>query len=349
MTLAISNAHPHNMSRIPVPVNHGTSSIPRSISAPTRLEQLRLNFQAKLALEKQLQLVKLYKERHAELTRNKFGNGYQEQGRPAGGVRAMFQQRRAQDRWATQPTKMSIGRDRSHPLSPVSQKNKTHSAPSSKIPSNKTKLPDITKRHPPASLRSHSRANSLPSNGVDSLVDRKPKVAPASRQGALSRSNSMTNVSEKRSTQRPNSNTKRKPIMKAKLHNPSYMAPSPPPHPKPNSEFHQWKQQQDEERENRLKQHQQRNSETEEVDQTFSPIVSHRPPSSNYAPREPTPEVEMEIMSTRDFEAEVRIKEQQLMKLLQQNKDDEERRQRDREREEQEQSEYEVRSPVYSA
>ena len=249
---------PQMMSRIPVP---STSYHLNGKQSLTRLEQLRLNFQAKLMFENQRQLVHIYREQQQERVQVKHES-----------VRALFQQRRR-----------GVGRDKSYPLAPVNYK--AHSAPYD-LNSRKSKLPKINSKPP---IRPHSRSNSMPENEPVQKV--RSKYNSVKKAQPLHRSNSLSSVTDKKSIRQ--------------------LAPSPPSLPKSNHQFGDWQKQQDSERLERLKRHRHH----EQIDQTFSPIPSNR-----------TESPEVEIMSTRDFEAEVKIKEQQLLKLLQSTQEDRTRR-----------------------
>lgn len=123
------------MSRIPLSNhNHGSNGgHSRTISAPSKLEQLQRNYQDKLLREKEEKLTQMYREREErnkqQIAKYGYRNNVQNNATfdtpKGGGVRRFLQERRTSGVTGKPPIpvqKNSAGRDRGNPLAPINHR-----------------------------------------------------------------------------------------------------------------------------------------------------------------------------------------------------------------------------------
>ena len=126
----------HSQSRIPVRTAPHPAQHVRSPSMPSRLEQLQLDYQARLNREKELRLQAMFDRQQEQqeraynrIVRNSSAESGSSSVRSRGSVRDFFKQRRLHNDTDTPPNsgrppmpphkRNSAGRDKSNPLAPI--------------------------------------------------------------------------------------------------------------------------------------------------------------------------------------------------------------------------------------
>ena len=131
-----SYGNPHSQSRIPVRTAPPPAHHVRSPSMPSRLEQLQIDYQARINREKELRLQAMFDRQQEQqeraynrIVRNSSAESGNGSVRSRGSVRDFFKQRRLQNETDTPPNsgrppmppykRNSAGRDKSNPLAPI--------------------------------------------------------------------------------------------------------------------------------------------------------------------------------------------------------------------------------------